>query len=144
MNRRFYRELKIKKSLHEIRTYHTWNVETNNVDTRVVTDTQTHKTSTVTLWRMCNHSVAMHGDKHLATEMAVRDLPLVGRLKYIYPTGQEVSRTSGYLMVQSTIHAVTISAQPSKYPMLLLGGGGAHAGRDQRHASEAGEYKTNI
>ena len=53
-------ELKIKKSLNESCTYFTWNVETNNVDAKVVTDTQTdrqtdiqtHKTSTVTLLRM--------------------------------------------------------------------------------------------
>ena len=32
-------ELKIEKSLNESRTYFTWNVETNDVDARVVTDT---------------------------------------------------------------------------------------------------------
>ena len=42
------------KILNESFTYLTWNVETNDVDARIVTDTHTpiHKTSTVTLLRM--------------------------------------------------------------------------------------------
>ena len=45
-------KLKIKKNLNKSRVYLAWNVETNDVETRVVTDihTQTHKTSSVTLW----------------------------------------------------------------------------------------------